>query len=193
MATYQSVQAAIKAAIVATSRRPASAVVWADEARPFAADPWILLSMPSAVALHDRTTTTEILSGVGIGDKSVALDSMQDLTITVRVETTNAGGALNAFAMLERIRIGLWRPSVYDALRAAEVAWIDELGRSLRQDYTVDNRRICSYTVDLRFRAILSDVPTGENIGTIEHVIVDGSLAGEPPTPATTHQTINRP
>lgn len=187
MSTLQVVRDAIRTAVVVASRLPDGAVVWADGPRPFASDPFILLSMPSAVPGHDRVFRTDDAT---TGNKAFDVESMQDLTVTIRVETLDTAGAFNAQAACERARVGFWRDSTTDSLRAVNCCWVGELGAIGRQDYVVDQRRVCAYSVDMLFRAVISDVPPGEETGTIEHVRVRGTLA---PGPVTTDQTIDRP
>lgn len=190
--TPQQAQNAIKAQIVLATRGPASAVVWDGEARPFASDPFVLLKWSTAKSTHDRVTEIVIPSGPDAGNKTTVYDASTDITVQVRVETTNAGGSMNAFAMAERIRIAAWRPNVSPFHKGETVQWIRALGGIVPLDYKIDGRDICAFSVDILFRAILSDEPSGDKTGIIETVKVHGSVTAGAET-FTTDQTIQEP
>lgn len=194
MSTWPVIKTSILAACAKASGRSPKSFYWLDEPAPFVKGPSFSLNVFSSTPIHDRVTKTEIPEGQNnAGDKNVTLATMSDMVITVRAESPDARGV--SLDALERIRLGMWLPSVVDSLRAVgkDLAWVGNKGSINPVVYRDANERLVStYALDVWFRGTIEYVPSDEIVGTIEHVVVSGHVDAGTSTVDTT-QTIDRP
>jgi hypothetical protein len=89
--------------------------------------------------------------------------------LTCSMRADNFLGLGEAFDLLEKIRMGLFRRSVRKALRDVGLSFVDApLITTL--DYNVDNRAISSASLDIRFSQTATDAPPQTGLDTTEFI-----------------------
>lgn len=179
------VVAAVTGAMPSAVRSPANndgpTVTWSDGPRPFAAHR-LLLSIVSTTFDHDLDTS---LSQGGEQE----LSSMATVTVQVTAESTHdssarggAGGAPgDALWLLEQVRLGLRRVSVFEALVEAGVRIVGFPAATISRSYPADSRIISAHSFDVQFRTIFEFDFDGdtEDAGLLERVIGEGATGGD--------------
>lgn len=180
-----------KAAIEPTSTPATSnfSALWTNQKRPFgdvAIQAEILLSLNRG-KLVDWGFTDTYNAGTNQIDRK--LNGQREFVLSVQVRSFNQAEANWAFEYAERIRTRIERQDIYDALLAANIVFVEDLG-IVSADAVIDDRECSVANLDLRMRCAFEDSSIA--LDWIEKVQLsgttyDGAIA-LPPFPPTVIQ-----
>lgn len=167
MITASVFRTAVRDAIVSalpTARQSTTAVNWSGGARELA-DLRVLLDVVSEAEDYDRETLYPVQT----------LESVLDLTIQVRAESTYDTADSDALDLLNDLRYGLRKTSVLAALAAYDIVQIGPAGPTRNVSFRSNQRLVSSHAFELTLRAAFG-LTTDETAGQIEHVEMTGEI-----------------
>jgi hypothetical protein len=185
--TPAQIRVALTAAVAIAGDVSRHAVVWGQAGNPIA-NPVVRLFATTDLDCIFDPRVVQTPNEDGLLDQS--LSTLRELTVQIRVESTSAACAHDAYETASWISIGLSLDSVTAALDAVGINLIEVLPSNDLQFLSGD---VMTYarTFDARFRYEMSRVdPTV--VGVIEHVQISGEV-NAPPTISTPVTQYDKP
>jgi hypothetical protein len=106
------------------------------------------------------------------------LASANLIVLQVRAESQHDDPSANALRLVEQVRLGLRKESVYAILDAAGVSVLGEDLSTVNVSYAASGRKISAYAFDLQIRTTFTLEPEADDaVGAVEHAAYSASLA----------------
>jgi hypothetical protein len=171
---WQVLHDGLRAWFSSVSGVPVESVTWAGDPIGMRSYPWVELELIGQGA-EPGTDEVRYSDQGPNADLDVEVVGNRRLTLNCKVHSRDQRAAYRAYALLERVRGRLYFPTTQAVLRSLgvglrESAALVDLGRSH------DNREesVASLDLLLNWASSDSDAP----VGTIEHVVVSGTVNG---------------
>ncbi len=186
---WNTVQDAIKAAVVATGGLPAPAISWVDDKRPTGKVIGIL-DLVYLQNMQDRDTYTEIGT---TGQYEWALSSLYYVRVQIRVESIFNTPQYDALFALEKIRAVLRNPML--AVSSDIALQPDESTYVHHVSFTKDDHVVSAYSLEFGVRCVLDYPLTGPVDGepNMQEVTLEGDVDVNEPADADIDGTVTRP